>query len=65
MQFSESASTSASDLGCPLKYVRLQTLILDMGAEISDSGEVTTFGNDDEAVEAAESGVAVSCRPLR
>lgn len=38
----------------------LHTLILDMGAEISDSGEVTTFGNDDEAVEAAESGVAVA-----
>lgn len=31
----------------------------DMGAEISDDGVIKTFGNDDEAIEAAENGVAV------
>ncbi|KAG6549511.1 hypothetical protein Mapa_008890 [Marchantia paleacea] len=37
----------------------LHEIMRDMGAEIDDSGVVMTFGNDDEAIAAAEQGVAV------
>jgi hypothetical protein len=37
----------------------LHAILSDMGATISGDGTVQTFGNDDEALEAAESGVAV------
>ncbi|KAL2634009.1 hypothetical protein R1flu_005488 [Riccia fluitans] len=37
----------------------LYEIMRDLGAEIDDDGVVLTFGNDEQAVEAAENGVAV------
>ncbi|CAM6125461.1 unnamed protein product [Calypogeia fissa] len=37
----------------------LHEVLKDMGAEIAEDGVITTFGKDDEAIAAAENGVAV------